>query len=78
MKTVVLFRTLAQVFRGLAALKVTVTVRFHRPVRVKEVAVLRVLFLLVLPTIKEIQNYILLFTKELYSVPLLLVHNSLV
>ncbi|CAB3994343.1 Hypothetical predicted protein [Paramuricea clavata] len=54
MKTLVLFRTLARVFRGL---KVTATVRFDRPVRVKEVAVfIRVVFLVV---IKEIQNYIL-------------------
>jgi hypothetical protein len=62
----------------LAVLKVTATVRFHRPVRVKEVAVLRVVFLVVLPTVKEIQNYILLYIilKELYSAPLLLVHNS--
>jgi hypothetical protein len=36
---------------GLAALKVTATVRFLL-VRVKEVAVLRVVFLVVLPTIK--------------------------
>jgi hypothetical protein len=46
------FQTLAWVFRGLAVLKVTVTVRFHRPVRAKEVVVLRVVFLVVLPTIK--------------------------
>ena len=39
MKTLVLFRILARGFRGLAALKVTATVCFHPPVRVKEVAV---------------------------------------
>ena len=42
MKTLDLFRTLARGFRGLTVLKVTATARFHRPVRVKEVAVLRV------------------------------------
>jgi hypothetical protein len=54
MNTLVLFRTLAWVFSGLTVLKVRATVNFHRPVRVKEVAVLRVVFLVVLPTIKEI------------------------
>jgi hypothetical protein len=59
MKTLVLFRTLALVFRGLTALKVTATFRIHRPVRVKEVLVLRVLFLVVLPTIKGIPSLLL-------------------
>jgi hypothetical protein len=70
----------------LAALKVTATVidqheRFHRPVRAKEVVhvVLRVVFLVVLPTILEVPNYVrLLYKKELYSILLLLVDNSLV
>jgi hypothetical protein len=42
---------------GLTALKMKVTA-----------TVLRVVFLAVLPTIKEIPNYILLYIKELYSV----------
>jgi hypothetical protein len=37
MKTLVLFRTLARGFRGLTALKVTATARFHRPVAVLRV-----------------------------------------
>jgi hypothetical protein len=41
---------------GFTALKVTATVRFCRPVRLKEVAVLRAVLLVVLPIIKEIQN----------------------
>jgi hypothetical protein len=52
MKTLVLFITLARVFRELTALKVTATVSFHQPVQIKEVVVLRVVFLVVLPTIK--------------------------
>jgi hypothetical protein len=59
----VLFRTFARVFRSLQAMKATATVRFHRQVRVKEVAVLCVVFLVVLPTIKEIPNYFLLYIK---------------
>jgi hypothetical protein len=47
--------------RNSTALKVTATVRFHRPVRVHEVVVLCVVFLVVLPTIKEILIYILLY-----------------
>ena len=42
--TVVFFRTLARVFRDLTALKVTATVRFHRPVRVKVFVLNFVLF----------------------------------
>jgi hypothetical protein len=53
-----LFRTLERVFR---ALKVTATVCFHRLVRVKEVVVLRVVYLVILPKIKEIPNYILYY-----------------
>jgi hypothetical protein len=44
------------VFRGLTTLKITATVRFHRPVRVK-VVVFCVVFLAILPTRKEILIY---------------------
>ena len=47
----------ARVFRGLIILKLTATVRFHRPVRPKKVTVLRVVFLVVLPTIQEISSF---------------------
>jgi hypothetical protein len=60
MKTLVLFRTLARVFRGFAALIVAACSSFHRPVRVKEVAVLDVMFQVVLPNNKR--------NPELYSV----------
>ena len=42
------FQNLHGSSRGLTTLKVTETIRFHRPVRVKEMAVLRVVFLVVL------------------------------
>jgi hypothetical protein len=75
MKTLVLFRTLARVFKrfgspesnGNSLLSSTSTSKRSGGFT----------FLVVLPTIKEIQNYILLYIKELYYVPLLLVHNSL-
>ena len=54
MKTIVFFRTLGRVFRVLATLKITATLRFHRPVQVKEVAVLRIVFLVVLSTIYSV------------------------